>query len=249
MIIYEYPLGERYRTLLRLDRLFERLALLEQREAAVDHHFYLLTLFEIVELVTRQDLKGELLKELERYRQTLVPLRDNAAVDQKKLEATISLIHDAFSALSQQSTKIALPVIEHDWLSTLRGRLHIAGGSFEFDMPGYYAWQQQPFVQRQYTLRCWSESLQPLRQAVEVILKVARHASLWETHSLDGGYLQIPLSGKNFHLLRVQLPDGELRFPEISGHRLMITIRFMLLDDDFKQRQSTGAITFELSLS
>lgn len=57
MIHYEYPFNERVRTYLQLERLFNRLNELIQRSSAVDHHFALVTLFDLLEMVSRTDLK------------------------------------------------------------------------------------------------------------------------------------------------------------------------------------------------
>ena len=64
MILYEYPLNEGIRTMLRLEHLFDRLGLLVSRDDPVDHHFALATLFEIIDVSARADLKSDLLKEL-----------------------------------------------------------------------------------------------------------------------------------------------------------------------------------------
>ena len=70
MIVYEYPFNESIRTMLRLEHLFDRLGQLIARDAPVDHHYALATLFEIMDVGSRADLKSDLLKELERHRRS-----------------------------------------------------------------------------------------------------------------------------------------------------------------------------------
>ncbi len=53
MILYEYPFNERIRTYLRLQHLFNRLGQLMVRTEALDHHFALTTLFEVMEVASR----------------------------------------------------------------------------------------------------------------------------------------------------------------------------------------------------
>ena len=77
MITYEYPLNERIRTLLRLEDLFERSRHFIARTEPHDHHVALLTLFEIMEVASRADLKSDLLQELERQKQVLHSFRNN----------------------------------------------------------------------------------------------------------------------------------------------------------------------------
>ena len=52
MVLYEYPLNESIRTMLRLEHLFGRLDTLAGRDDALDHHFALVTIFEIVEVAS-----------------------------------------------------------------------------------------------------------------------------------------------------------------------------------------------------
>ena len=62
MILYEYPFQESVRTMLRLEQLFDRLGQLMVRDTPVDHHFALVTLFEIMDVASRADLKSDLLE-------------------------------------------------------------------------------------------------------------------------------------------------------------------------------------------
>src|SRR4029077_9016403 len=80
VISYEYPLGERVRTLLRLEDLFERVDYFLHKNDPQEHHIALLSIFEILEVSGRADLKSDLLQELERQKQALEALRDNPEV-------------------------------------------------------------------------------------------------------------------------------------------------------------------------
>ena len=102
MLLYEFPLNETIRTLLRLEHLFDVLAQLAARESALDHHFALVTLFEAVEVAARSDLKGELLKELERHKLQLNAYRGNPAVAEEALLAVLSRVEQTAAALLAQ---------------------------------------------------------------------------------------------------------------------------------------------------
>ena len=73
MILYEYPLDERIRTYLRLGHLFGRLEQLIVRDGALDHHFALTTLFEVLEATSRADLKSDVLRDLEKQKSKSPP--------------------------------------------------------------------------------------------------------------------------------------------------------------------------------
>jgi cell division protein ZapD len=101
VILYEYPLHERIRTYLRLEHLFVRLHQLATRIDDLDHHFALVTLFEIMEVAARADLKSDLLKDLDRQRHTLDAYRGNPAIAETVVNST--------SALSRSTTSPAKP--------------------------------------------------------------------------------------------------------------------------------------------
>ena len=82
MITYEYPLNEKIRTLLRLEDLYEKVRYFCGNTDRREHHSALVTIFEILDVATRADLKSELLQEMERQKQTLEALRNNPNVDQ-----------------------------------------------------------------------------------------------------------------------------------------------------------------------
>ena len=86
VISYEYPLSERVRTLLRLEDLFERVDYFLHKNDPQEHHIALLSIFEILEVSGRADLKSDLLQELERQKQALEALRDNPEVAVEALE-------------------------------------------------------------------------------------------------------------------------------------------------------------------
>jgi len=75
VISYEFPLNEKIRTLLRLEDLFARMTHFTEHDHSMDHHAALITLFEIIEVICRADLKSDLLKELERQKRVLLSLQ------------------------------------------------------------------------------------------------------------------------------------------------------------------------------
>ena len=101
LVLYEYPVNEAIRTMLRLEHLFERLGQLIRRDTALDHHFALATLFEIMDVSARADLKSDLLKELERHKFQLQGYRGNPNISEAALDDVIGRIDHAFHALNQ----------------------------------------------------------------------------------------------------------------------------------------------------
>ena len=249
MVLYEYPFNESIRTMLRLEHLFDRLGLLMRRDTAVDHHFALVTMFEIMDVSSRADLKSDLLKELERHRGLLQGYRGNPQISEAALDEVVARIDHAFDGLNQLQGKAGQALTGNDWLMSIRSRISIPGGTCEFDLPGYYAWQQYPAERRRADLQRWTTSLMPLAEALHVLLGLLRDSGSPQRVVAVGGQFQQSLPvGRSYHLMRVRLPEGSPLVPEISGHRLMAMVRLMQPDGEGRLRPSAEEAEFELTL-
>ena len=249
MVLYEYPFNESIRTMLRLEHLFDRLGQLLPRDAAVDHHFALVTMFEIMDVAARADLKSELLKELERHKAQLVAYRSNPQVSQAALDGVIERIDTAFDALNRQPGKAGQTLVGHEWLTSVRSRIGIPGGTCEFDLPAYYAWQQRSAQRRRADLLGWVATLEPLAQALQLLLQLVRDAGVPHKVVSQAGQFQQSLPpGRSYQLLRVRIDDADDLVPEITGHRLMVSVRLMKPDAEGRLRPAPVDMPFELTL-
>src|SRR6187455_3427713 len=176
--------------MLRLEHLFDRLGQLIERDAPVDHHHALATIFEIMDVGSRADLKSDLLKELEKHRQQLLGYRGNPAISEAALEGMLARIDGAFARLNQLSGKAGAALTANEWLMSIRSRISIPGGTCEFDLPAYHAWQQLPPERRRADLLGWTSSLMPLAQALQVLLALLRDSGVPHKVAASGGQFQ-----------------------------------------------------------
>ncbi len=249
LVLYEYPFTESIRTMLRLEHLFERLVLMVSRDAAVDHHFALSTLFEIMDVAARADLKSDVLKELDRHRSQLQGFRGHPGISEPALDAITQRIDDAFAGLNQLQGKAGHALASNEWLMSIRSRINIPGGTCEFDLPAYYAWQQYPATRRRADLQGWVATLAPLHEGLTLLLGLLRDSGTPQRMMASGGHFQQSLAtGRTYHLLRVRVDDGSELVPEITGHRLMVSVRFMKADADGRLRLAGVDTAFELAL-
>ena len=249
LVRYEYPFNESIRTMLRLEHLFDRLGQLIPRNAPVDHHYALATIFEVMDVASRADLKSDLLKDLERQRAQLASYRGNPAVTEAKLDAVIGKIDHAFNGLNQLAGKAGHALTANEWLMSIRSRISIPGGTCEFDLPAYYAWQQHPPLRRRADLAQWIGPLMPLAEALNLLLGLLREGGVPQrVHAPQGQFQQTLPAGRSYHLIRVRLDDGDEVVPEISGHRLMVSVRLMKQDAEGRLRPSGVDTSFELTL-
>ena len=249
MILYEYPFNERIRTYLRLEHLLQRLSLLIGRDHAVDHHFALTTMFEIMEVASRADLKSDLLRDLEKQKQILNGYRGNPAISEQALDQVVVQLDQCFADLNAQAGKAGQALTENDWLMNIRSRASIPGGTCEFDLPAYYAWQQGAATQRQQDLLRWSASLEPLSHALHWLLKLLRDAGApQKVVAVAGQFQQTLPQGRTFQLLRLRINPQLGLIPEISGNRLMLSVRMMRREEDDRLHASGEDAAFDLTL-
>jgi len=249
LVLYEYPFNESIRTMLRLEHLFDRLGQLIPRETAVDHHYAVATIFEIMDVASRADLKSDLLKELDRHKGQLNSYRGNPSISEQALDVVIAKIDHAFNALNQLPGKAGHALTANEWLMSIRSRISIPGGTCEFDLPSYHAWQQLEPIRRRADLVQWIASLMPLAEALNVLLGLLRDSGVpHKVVAQAGQYQQSLPAGKTYQLMRVRLNGNDTLVPEISGHRLMASVRLMRPDADGRMKPSTTDTTFELTL-
>jgi cell division protein ZapD len=249
VILYEYPFNERIRTYLRLEHLFLRLATLGLRQDPMDHHFALTTIFEVMEVGARADLKSDVLRDLEKQKQTLNSYRGNPAIAESVLDEVVGQIERQYAALNNLPGKAGQSLTENDWLMSIRSRVGIPGGTCEFDLPAYFAWQHRSASARQEDLQRWISTLSPLAEAIALLLKMLRDSGAPQKVIAVGGQFQQNLpQGRTFQLLRLALDPALDMVPEISGNRLMVSIRMMrhAADDRLHATVEDGA--FEMAL-
>ena len=249
MILYEYPFNERLRTYLRLEQLFRRLGELIPRPHALDHHFALVTIFEIMDVAARADLKSDVLKDIERHKHQLDAYRGNPSISEAALDAVISQLDRCFVALNTQSGKSGHALTENDWLMSIRSRIGIPGGTCGFDLPAYYAWQHHTPAVRQQSLEEWASTLAPLAESIYVLLKLLRDSGVPQKVAAERGQFQQNLpQGRTFQLLRLRIDPALNLIPEISGNRLIVSVRLMRLEADGRLHACNEDAAFELTL-
>lgn len=246
MIVYEYPLSERIRTLLRIEDIFDRVAHFAAAAGAPEHHVALVTLFEILEVAGRADLKFDLVQELERQRQILLSFRNNPEISEEALSGALYEIEQASAALLAMQGKIGQYLRENEWLMSIRNRAAIPGGVCEFDLPGYHYWLNRDAAFRQRDLAGWLDPILPIREGIAIVLRLLRASGRSEPRVASRGSYQLMLAGRTAQLVRLRMKRSDAAVPEISANKYALNIRFTMPDTDLRPKQSEADIPFEL---
>ncbi|KQT08879.1 cell division protein ZapD [Ramlibacter sp. Leaf400] len=249
MILYEYPFNERIRTYLRLEHLFRRLGELVPRDHPLDHHYALATIFEVMDVAARADLKSDVMKDLEKQKGILNSYRGNPAIAEAVLDQVVGELDGCFTALNNQPGKAGQSLTDNEWLMSIRSRIGIPGGTCEFDLPAYYAWQQLDASTRRDDFARWTRPLGTLAESVHLLLKLLREAGApQKVMAVDGHFQQTLPQGRTFQLLRLRIDPSRKLVPEISGNRLMVSVRLMRQEGSDRLHASNESAELELTL-
>jgi cell division protein ZapD len=227
-VTYEQPLAERMRTFLRLEFLAQQANHHSLQASTWGSRAAIGSLLEILTILGRGDIRGEVLKELERQSSLLVPFANRPGVDRGRLDALMERVTRLRSALSEVGAHYAQPLKESEFLSAIKHRSAIPGGTCEFDLPDFKHWLSLPYEQRVMDFQAWFSSIKPLCDAVAQVLWLTRESAGGQPQVARHGLFQHSIErGTPAQLLRVSMPMPCDVYPEISGSQHRFTIRFL----------------------
>ncbi len=247
MICYEHPLNERIRTLLRLEDLFDKVAFFANKDDAAEHHSALVTLFEILDVASRADMKSDLLQELERQKQALESLRKNPDVSEEALDQVLNNIQVASHGMLNMTGKVGEHLRENEWLMGIKQRVGIPGGACEFDLPSYHYWLHLDPSLRRENLNEWITPLLPIHDGFSIILRLLRNSGKILQHIAHRGMFQQMGQGCAAHMLCLKVSEHLPCFPEISANKYALTIRFVTSGSGQKTKVYENDVEFELT--
>ncbi|WP_407437051.1 cell division protein ZapD [Lelliottia sp.] len=228
-ILFEHPLNEKMRTWLRIEFLIQQMSFhLPIAEHATALHFFR-NVGDLLDVIERGDVRTELLKELERQQRKLQGWAEVPGVDQNRIDS-IRLQLKQSSTILMAAPRVGQFLREDRLIGLVRQRLSIPGGCCSFDLPTLHIWLHMPQEQRDAQVKSWMESLEPMNQALTLILDLVRNSAPFRKQTSLNGFYQD--NGDDADLLRLQLLLGDQLYPQISGHKSRFAIRFMPLDSE-----------------
>jgi cell division protein ZapD len=248
-LIFEQPLNERMRNLLRLEHLFDLIQYrLNENISKWDYRCVLESLLEVNDLLGRSDFKTELIKELERHSLMLTSLENNPAVDQTRLKSINSDIAELLVELKSNSYQPGNRLKDDELVTSLRQRISIPGGTCSFDLPRLHYWLNQANSKQQQDIEHWSNDIKPIRKSTYLALDMIRNSANPSKETAASGFFQQPIeSNVHCQLIRVILPTASRYYPEISGGKHRFTIRFMEETSTVNRpAQTSNDVEFEL---
>ncbi len=228
-ILFEHPLNEKMRTWLRIEFLLQQLS---HHPSISDHaaalHFFR-NIGDLLDVIERGDVRTELLKELERQQRKLQAWAEVPGVDQSRIDSLRQQLKNS-STILMGAPRVGQFLREDRLIALVRQRLSIPGGCCSFDLPTLHMWLHMPQAQRDAQVHSWLASLDPMNQALALVLDLIRNSAPFRKQTSLNGFYQD--NGDDADLLRLNLSLGEQLYPQISGHKSRFAIRFMPLDSE-----------------
>jgi len=243
-VLYEHPLNERIRNYLKLEQLLAQTNDCLKCNIELSHQVFFSSLFAILDTLDRNDVRGDLIKDLEKLEQNLVLWSRAPEVDDKALEKNIRKTVALLSSLRAVKPQWA-QLKDDKFLAGLKQRYAMQGGNSSFDLPQLTFWLAQPIKQIEADITHWITLLNQISESLSLILKFIRQRTGFETIQADNGFYQD--NGEGVLLLRIQVKELCPYYPTVSGNKFRYSIRFFHPCEEAGRKYFNEPVTFQLA--
>ena len=252
MITFEFPLNERIRRLLRIEEIYQKF----EHQLKNTHDYFEFgcfnTLFEIVQLVSRSDLKIDFLQELERQEKKQSTLQSDQALKEEQLDLKkiISMIQVARKKLENIDVKPGFNFNNNLFLEEVKKRITSPGGLLDVDFPNFHNWTiQKTRKSKLEDFKSWSEPLMVFKDAASVLLIILRNQRHLELLKAKEGKHQKTIDPlKTFDLIRLEIAENLDVYPEISANKYTVNIFFKELSKELRKEAVKSNLEFKYSI-
>lgn len=242
-VIFEHPLNEKMRTWLRIEFLIKQIECNKKFDCNNALLFFH-SLCELLEIVERNDIRSDLIKDIDEQKQKLSTWLNISGVDTELLSALLDKLNVILSQLNS-IPKLGQNLKTDRFIASIRKRLTIPGGCCSFDLPLFHLWLQQSQDYRDQQIAKWLESFSTLYLAISFYLQLIRQSGRFKLLSCSNNFYQ-NLSEIS-RLLRIRIPIDKGLYPQVSGNANRYAIRFVKLDSDSDSKIETQCVEFELA--
>lgn len=247
-IIYEQPFNEIVRTCLRLERVFADIENSIAKDNSFDYRITIRSLTDAISILDRPDFKGKLTQELLRYRISFNDLKNHKEINSARLETFISELEKHIEYLNSVTGKLIEPLKKNNFLTNIRHNFQKSGGNCDFDMPNYLYWLTHRNINRREELKTWFAILNPIKNLINFVLASIRNSIDFEQAEAHAGSYQQSLEANlPYQLLRIELEQSTLAFPEMSVGRQRFSICFRRPSTTEHTEQLKETISFRIA--
>ncbi len=243
-LLYEHPLNERIRNYLKLEQLFSQADNCLKCDLTLSHQIFFSTFFSIIGTLERNDIRGDIIKDLEKLEHNLVIWSQDPNIDTSALEENLRKVIGLLCQLKTPTPKW-LKLKEDKFLSGLKQRYAMQGGSCSFDLPQLKYWLNQSGENIKSDIQNWLSQLEQISSSLEIILKFIRQRAPFEKLQTENGFYQD--NGEGLELLRINVATSASYYPTVSGNRFRYSLRFMRPCLETGKKYFNQPVQFELA--
>ena len=189
--LYEEPVQEKIRKFIRIEFLLNKIYYFKGKDNKSENYISLLALCELYEILSRSDIKSELIREIETQNTYLQKIKEIPQADSSKLN----------SVLEKQSQLLKLIYsIEINYLDHLERDIlfkTILKNCFTQLQPASIDfWLSRDILNRETQIDLWLEPLIFIKRSIDFILEVIRKSGRFEDRVAEKGFFMEKLDPK-----------------------------------------------------
>ena len=203
-------------------------------------------LLEIYSILARTDVRREAITDLDRYIYEMKRYQDSPLADEDRASEIQQNLQSLKAAIDDSGSDYLKPLRNNDFLNSLLHRHTLPGGKTEFDMPKYKYWLDSERTKSD--IDQWVSIIKPVCSSIDQLLWIIRESTeAIATVAVSGLYNHQILRNHKISLVRIFLDENTI-YPEISGGKHLISIRFFNWEDSEEQwSQTKNNINFRIS--
>ena len=245
--LYELPLNERLRTFMRVEFISNRLNYFLELDDSWATRSIIHGLIEIYSILSRTDVRREVITDLDRYIYEMRKYQDSPLADEYRAREFRQDLESLKVTVENSGSDYLKPLRDNEFLNSLLHRQTLPGGKAEFDMPKYKFWLDSGRTKSD--IDQWVGVIKPVCSSIDKLLWMIRESTEAISTVAVGGYYNHQISRNHqISLVRIFLNENTI-YPEVSGGKHLISIRFFNWgDSEEKWSQTKENINFRISL-
>jgi len=245
--LYELPLNERLRTFMRVEFISNRLNYFLELDDSWATRSIIHGLIEIYSILSRTDVRREVITDLDRYIYEMRKYQDSPLADEYRARELRQDLESLKVTVENSGSDYLKPLRDNEFLNSLLHRQTLPGGKAEFDMPKYKFWLDSGRTKSD--IDQWVGVIKPVCSSIDKLLWMIRESTEAISTVAVGGFYNHQISKNHqISLVRIFLNENTI-YPEISGGKHLISIRFFNWGDSEENwSQTKENINFRISL-
>ena len=225
--LYEEPVQEKIRKFIKIEFLLNKIYYFKGKDDKSENYIALLALCELYEILSRSDIKSELIREIETQNSYFQLIKEMPQADSSKLNSVLEkqniLLKLIYSNEVNYLDHLGRDILFKTILKNCFTQLQPASIDF---------WLSRDILIRETQIDLWLEPLIFIKRSIDFILEIVRKSGRFEDRMAEKGFFIEKLDPKkNVLLIRVTLTSDLYYYPQISVGKQRLTIMFMTKDD------------------